>query len=97
MERRGFLRAMLAVGAAPAIVRASSLMKMPPRFAVLESGIVAPSGNRIMTITEITNDALRAIGEFNAACIAPMSGIFLSQSSLGLYRIGDRITIEGVV
>lgn len=39
MNRRGFMGTMLALGAAPAIVRADSLMRIVPR----EAGIFVPS------------------------------------------------------
>lgn len=43
MERRGFLGAMLAACAAPAIVRAASLMKV--------SGIVIPTDEEVFAVT----------------------------------------------
>lgn len=80
MNRRGFLGAILASGAAPAIVRASSLM---PVFARLDSGLLAPTWEPI-TATDLTlsvdqfsmmyvRPALRAIadsidGEILAEC-----------------------------
>ena len=37
MDRRGFLSSILALGAAPAIVRADSLMRIVPREAVVKT------------------------------------------------------------
>lgn len=64
MERRGFLRAMLAAGAAPAIVRASSLMKISETLVGTPPAIFVPyiaSGNRILTIEEITRESVRIL------------------------------------
>jgi hypothetical protein len=48
MNRRSFLQSILAVGIAPAVVRAESLMKMVRR----ESGLVVPSGMELMMAEE---------------------------------------------
>lgn len=47
LSRRGFLTGMLALGAAPAIVRAASLMKV-----VTPSGLLVPDDN-ILTLDKI--------------------------------------------
>lgn len=60
MDRRGFLGSILALAAAPAIVRADSLMRLVP----VETTVVVPSlGNRLLTIEEITREALRIAHE----------------------------------
>lgn len=41
MNRRGFLSAMLAAGAAPAIVRADSLMRIVPRETLVDMSALA--------------------------------------------------------
>ena len=54
MNRRGFLSSILALGAAPAIVRADSLMRIVPR----EAGLVcihADGGVMTLAPAEITN------------------------------------------
>jgi hypothetical protein len=87
---------MLALAAAPAIVRASSLMKLAPGFDELESGIVVPestltlSGNRLLSVEEITNEALRVLG-------ASLARFRVTESTaLGDFRRGDIITINGI-
>ncbi len=77
MNRRSFLGSILLAGAAPAIVRADSLMRVIPR----ELGIVTPEydigigaydvevvtgeayGNRLLTISQIANQALEILNE----------------------------------
>jgi DMSO reductase anchor subunit len=63
MNRRSFLASILALGAAPAIVRADSLMRVVAR----ETEIVVPTvnevamfahGNRLLSIETITRQAL---------------------------------------
>lgn len=62
MDRRNFLKAMLAACSAPAIVRADSLMQINPNW---DSGLYVDvdidRGNRIMTLEEITAEALRVL------------------------------------
>jgi len=64
MNRRGFIGSILAIGAAPAIVRASSLMRV--------QGIIVPSldevvavntGNQLLSIDLITREALRVLNK----------------------------------
>ena len=76
--RRGFLGSMLALAAAPAIVRASSLMKIAPGMRELESGIVVP-GNQLLTIKQITDEALRVISKANL--FVSFNGIYQSPDS----------------
>lgn len=57
MNRRGFLGSILALGAAPAIVRADSLMRVIP----LDTEIIVLSGNTLLTIDMITKEALRIL------------------------------------
>ena len=65
MNRRGFLGGILALGAAPAIVRADALMKVVPRDLPFELSfttadmVMPPGGNTILTMEEITREALR--------------------------------------
>jgi hypothetical protein len=61
MNRRGFLGSVLALAVAPAIVRASSLMKLAPEFEEIESGLIVPKGNQLLTISQITQEALRVL------------------------------------
>lgn len=67
MNRRGFLGAILAAGAAPAIVHAANIMPVFMRKEV--GGLLVPNytatelvGNRLITIEEITREALRILG-----------------------------------
>lgn len=52
---------MLAAAMAPAIVRASSLMKIAPGFEEIESGLIVPRGNQLLTISQITERALKVL------------------------------------
>lgn len=86
MNRRGFMGSMLALCAAPAIVRASSLMKLAPGFERLESGLIVP-GNGLLTIEAITAEALRVFEvQWTRAKFAERT--FLQP--------GDKFTIAGV-
>ena len=60
MNRRGFLGTMLALGAAPAVVRAESLMAVRSLW-VPDCKVVTVGGNSILTIEQITRDALRIL------------------------------------
>lgn len=93
MNRRGFLGSMLALCAAPAIVRASSLMKIAPGFEELESGIVVP-GNQLLTIEMITNEALRMFMVQHAALNARVKGNRITFDRP--IQIGDTFSIAGV-
>ena len=60
MNRRGFLKAIFAAGVAPAFIGSSVLM--PVRKLVmpsLDETIAIGSGNRLLTIEQITKEALR--------------------------------------
>lgn len=59
--RRGFLGSILALGAAPAIVRADSLMRII--VPTTEEVVAIVGGNRILTIQMITAEALRILHE----------------------------------
>ena len=76
MNRRGFLGAILAVGVAPEIVKAGSLMRINPEILVVPHGIdVRPvldiakidakiasiGGNRLLTVEEITKRNLEIL------------------------------------
>jgi hypothetical protein len=63
LSRRGFLGAILAAGAAPAIVKAANIM---PVFVRREGGgLIVPetvvTGNTLITIDQITREALRIL------------------------------------
>lgn len=92
MNRRGFLGAMLALGAAPAIVRASSLMRLAPSMELTDSGLIVPrsgliAGNQLLTIEDITNEALRVFSD------AATRFKIASVSHPGAFKVGDYITI----
>lgn len=79
MDRRGFLGSILALAAAPAIVRASSLMKVAP------SGLMLPArGNQLLTIQDITNETLRVLSKAD-----------LWVSFNGVYQLPDSYSISG--
>lgn len=59
MNRRGFLGSILALGAAPAIVRADSLMRLVPVDTLIALDVPHVGGNRLLTLEEITREALR--------------------------------------
>lgn len=64
MNRRGFLGSILAACAAPAIVRADSLMRIVPREATIitsTDGITWGAANRLLTIDEITRETLKVL------------------------------------
>lgn len=66
IERRGFLRGMLALGMAPAIVRASSLMPIVvPASIGLTSAIITAVAPKIITL-DITAEVLRIAHNLNA-------------------------------
>lgn len=92
MNRRGFLGSILALGAAPAIVRADSLMRIIPREATVLIERIAPMeilpGNHIMTLEEITREALR-IAHKQATFISLMSREF--DSRFPAARVGEKI------
>jgi hypothetical protein len=94
MNRRSFLGTMLAACAAPAIVRASSLMKLAPGMVELESGLVVPTstlrtGGQLLTIEEITREALRVLNK-NMTTFRVVSSDYPGQ-----FEVGDFITIGG--
>lgn len=62
MNRRGFLGSILALGAAPAIVRADSLMRIVP----VQSTILLPGAWRELSQYDIRVDAM--IHRFDVAC-----------------------------
>jgi len=62
MNRRGFIGSILAIGAAPAIVRASSLMRVQGIIVpTLEEVVAVNSGNSLLTFDLITREALRVM------------------------------------
>ena len=62
MNRRGFIGSILAIGAAPAIVRASSLMRVQGIIVPTLGEVVAVNaGNSLLTIDQITKVALRVL------------------------------------
>jgi len=64
MNRRGFIGSILAIGAAPAIVKASSLMRVQGIIVpTLEEVLAVNSGRPILEINMITRRALEALEE----------------------------------
>ncbi len=63
MDRRGFLGSILALGAAPAIVRAESLMRIivPVQELYRPTLTLAARGNQLLTIDQITAECLRIL------------------------------------
>ena len=64
MNRRGFLGGILAIAAAPAIVRADSLMRVVPRETTVWIGVdvgAVPGDIAILTPAAITREALRIL------------------------------------
>ena len=61
MDRRGFLGAILALGVAPAIVRAGSLMRCSPNLIIPSSQILLADAGSLITIGQITAEALRIL------------------------------------
>ena len=70
MNRRGFLGALLAASSAPAIARASSLMKLSPIFSETESGIIVP----INPLSIITTAGFRVGDLISIAGLTAISG-----------------------
>lgn len=97
MNRRGFLGAILAGAMAPAVVRASSLMKLAPGLEQTTSGLIVPTsrirtGNQLLTIEQITNEALRVL-ERQMGMVYRVTAVgFLGGNE---FKIGDIITIGG--
>lgn len=93
MNRRGFLQLMLAAGAAPAIVKASSLM--PVRSIVLPTDeeifrvVAVHNGDTLLTATQITREALRIMHK-------NMNFVGGVKSAFEHLKPGDLITIRGV-
>lgn len=73
---------------APAIVRASSLMKLAPGFEELESGIVVPQSSGLLTIEMITREALRVFMKQNTFASSVM------KSSAWAEPVGKHMTIR---
>jgi hypothetical protein len=100
VDRRGFLGSILAACAAPAIVRADSLMRIVPTDTLVAFGthtieaeydefvVTSCVGNRLLTIDMIVAEALR-IAHDKAAFIGQVN----REYSLDELRVGDRITI----
>lgn len=64
MDRRGFLAGMLAACAAPAIVRADSLMRIVPReLELLVPNVIVGTGNYLLTPEMITKEALAILSK----------------------------------
>lgn len=89
MNRRGFLHAMLAAGAAPAVVKAANIM---PIFVRRDSGLlIAESitateiGNRLITFEEITREALRLMHK---------NMQFVQKVNLDYANVGERLVIR---
>lgn len=89
MNRRGFLGSILALCAAPAIVRIGSLM--PVRNIVLptDAEFATVVGNPFLTIDEITREALRLMNG-NVSFIAAINKQYDAQFS----NVGNVLTIR---
>lgn len=92
MNRRGFLGAILAAGAAPAIIRAESLMRV--------TGIIVPTtaevvtyGNSLLSIEMITAEALRVL-EKNLKFAHAVNRSYNDQFTRAAAEIGDRIKVR---
>ena len=72
MNRRGFIGSILALGVAPAIVRADSLMRVVPRDLYVAEAPAVAVGNRLLTIDEITAIALRICHEKEVVLRGPV-------------------------
>ena len=97
MDRRGFLRGILAAGAAPAIVRVASLMPVRPAIIIptveefRADGIAldaSSGGNTLLTINMITREALRVL-EYQLSIATQVN----MEWQTG-YCIGDLIRVE---
>lgn len=68
MNRRGFLGSIIALGAAPAIVRTDSLMRIVPRDLVV---LAAP-----MNMDQVTREALRIAWKNRIFILGSASGLY---------------------
>ena len=104
MDRRGFLGSILALAAAPAIVRADSLMRIVPRETTLITGeigtmdrfVIVETGHTMMTIDQITREALR-IAHDKATFIKHVRGNTFrvdDVTKFGGLRSGDTVRIR---
>ena len=92
MNRRGFLTSILALGAAPAIVRADSLMRIVPR----ETGIISAAeytwtqvgGTILINSTDATIVPTQELIDLLAARIRVAQATMLAQLSGDLYGKG---------
>lgn len=92
MNRRGFLGSILALGAAPAIVRADSLMRIVPMdAAILLPGAVTLTGDRLVSLVEITREALRLCHE-KAEYLSRLERQY--DGSLSKFRQGGTIRVS---
>ena len=98
ISRRGFLGSILAAAAAPAIVRASSLMKIAspvllPTFeeTLAITGAVSGGGNTLLTIDMITKEALRILHK-NIAFVSMMNNQYARE--IRDRKAGDRLIIR---
>lgn len=92
MNRRGFLGSILALGAAPAIVRADSLMRIIP----LDQGVIlgdyaVVTGSGSLTISEIIRQTLIArAGQFTDN-VTRGNALLLKMKSKGLIQPVDYV------
>lgn len=87
MDRRSFLKFGLVTIASPAIVRASSLMQIKVFEPPLQEFIITGTSNGLLTIDEVTQEAVKLWQKVNSTLFIPEAAGF---------RIGDIITISGV-
>ena len=110
MNRRGFLGSILALGAAPAIVRADALMRIIPRDAsvlyVLDSSVQFYESDLALTLDEFSSRYIQPAmaiirqdieNEMLSLCGIPLSGLRPAQatvSRLSKFERGDIIEIR---
>lgn len=65
LSRRGLIGSLIALTAAPAIVRVESLMKLAPTE-IIKPQIIPPNSNSILTINMITKEAIKLFKNSNS-------------------------------
>lgn len=94
LSRRGFLGGLLAVVSAPAIVRVESLMVLPASMQIiLPEPIIWTGGNNLLTIQQITREAVRLFMNSNAF-IKSIDKQYDEEFAAAGARIGDTLRIR---
>ena len=101
MNRRSFMSAIFALGAAPAIVRADSLMRIvvpkPAQLLAFGGMTTTLGGNSLLTIEMITREALRILhaqGAFVGAINDEYAVRGLNRSIEQWAAMGDTVTVR---